>query len=75
MYIGAGPIARVPRIAGQEEPRPKEEVRVLVTLDFLDAAASRRSMREVAAGLRSTLSEHVLQLSDRSAIPSGGATW
>ena len=44
---------------------------MLVTFEGLDAAGKSLLMREVAAGLRSTLSEHVLQLPDISASPTG----
>ena len=44
---------------------------MLVTFEGLDAAGKSLLMREVAAGLRSTLSAHVLQLPDISASPTG----
>jgi thymidylate kinase len=44
---------------------------VLVTFEGLDAAGKSSLMRDVAAGLRSTLPEHVLQLPDISKSPTG----
>lgn len=44
---------------------------MLVTFEGLDAVGKSSLMREVAAGLRSTLSAHVLQLPDISASPTG----
>lgn len=44
---------------------------MLVTFEGLDAAGKSSLIRNVAAGLRSTLSEHVLQLPDISESPTG----
>lgn len=44
---------------------------MLVTFEGLDGAGKSSLMRAVAAGLRSTLSEHVLQLPDISNSPTG----
>jgi thymidylate kinase len=44
---------------------------LLVTFEGLDAAGKSSLMRGVATGLRSTLSEHVLQLPDISESPTG----
>jgi thymidylate kinase len=44
---------------------------VLVTFEGLDSAGKSSLIRNVAAGLRSTLSEHVLQLPDISESPTG----
>ncbi len=44
---------------------------MLVTFEGLDAAGKSSLMRDVATGLRSTLPEHVLQLSDVSRSPTG----
>jgi thymidylate kinase len=44
---------------------------VLVTFEGLDGGGKSSLMREVAAGLRSTLREHVLHLADISRSPTG----
>jgi thymidylate kinase len=44
---------------------------VLVTFEGLDGAGKSSVMREVAAGLRSKLREHVVQLADVSQSPTG----
>jgi thymidylate kinase len=44
---------------------------VLVTFEGLDAGGKSSLMRDVAAGLRSALPEHVLQLPDISRSPTG----
>ena len=44
---------------------------MLVTFEGLDAAGKSSLLRDVAAGLRSTLPEHVLQSPDISGSPTG----